>query len=118
MTTTVFMNNLPEKMHWKGLWATFAHHGDVSDAFIPMKRSKSGKRFGFVRFASPADADRAISRLNGFTLNGYKVSVFRAKYRSRTSFWRKVSTNGNRTKTIYQPDKQQTGLAKHRQAIF
>ncbi|KAK8626628.1 hypothetical protein V6N13_134264 [Hibiscus sabdariffa] len=95
--TTVFVHNLPEKMHWKGLWATFAHHGDVMDTFILVKRSRSRKRFGFVRFASQADADRAILRLNGFILFGYRVSVSRAKFGSRTSYWRKVTTNWDRS---------------------
>ncbi|KAK8617918.1 hypothetical protein V6N13_080822 [Hibiscus sabdariffa] len=40
---TVFVHNFPEKMHWKGLWATFGHHGNVIDAFIPMKEAKVGK---------------------------------------------------------------------------
>ncbi|KAL4333410.1 hypothetical protein GQ457_07G016410 [Hibiscus cannabinus] len=88
-------------MHWKGLWATFAHHGDVIDSFIPTKRRKSGRRFGFVRFASKADASRAISRLNGFILFGNKVSVSYAKYTSRSSFWRKSSpTQGKNDQTI------------------
>ncbi|KAK8657431.1 hypothetical protein V6N13_035672 [Hibiscus sabdariffa] len=33
-------------MQWKGLWATFVHHGDVIDAFIPKKRSRNGRKFG------------------------------------------------------------------------
>ncbi|KAK8699606.1 hypothetical protein V6N13_115689 [Hibiscus sabdariffa] len=63
--TTIFIHNLPEKMHWKGLWATFAHHGEVIDAFIPRKRSRNGRKFGFVRYSSRVDV--------------------------RTSFWRKVN---------------------------
>ncbi|KAL4353929.1 hypothetical protein GQ457_06G004130 [Hibiscus cannabinus] len=46
--TTLFIHNLLEKMHWKGLWATFGHHGDVVDTFIPAKRSRKGKRFGLL----------------------------------------------------------------------
>ncbi|KAK8617901.1 hypothetical protein V6N13_080814 [Hibiscus sabdariffa] len=60
---TVFVHNLPEKMHWKGLWATFGHHGNVIDAFIPMKEAKSVGDSG--------------------------------KYRSRTSYWRKIIPNRN-----------------------
>ncbi|KAK8583366.1 hypothetical protein V6N13_022072 [Hibiscus sabdariffa] len=87
----VFVHNLPERMHWKGLWTSLAHHGDVIDAFIPKKRSKSGRRFGFVRFTSKADTNRAIYRLNGFSLFAYRVSVSYENFRSRTSFWRKVN---------------------------
>ncbi|KAK8661614.1 hypothetical protein V6N13_091212 [Hibiscus sabdariffa] len=77
-------------MHWKGLWATFGHHGEVIDAFIPAK-SRNGKRFGFVRFSSKVDANRAISRLNGSRLYRYRVLVALAKFGSRTSYWRKVN---------------------------
>ncbi|KAL4387398.1 hypothetical protein GQ457_09G014430 [Hibiscus cannabinus] len=87
---TIFIHNLPEKMHWKGLWATFAHHGEVIDAFIPRKRSRNGRKFGFVRYSSVVDAARAISRLNGFRLYGFRISVSFAKFKVRTSFWRKV----------------------------
>ncbi|KAK8634188.1 hypothetical protein V6N13_015016 [Hibiscus sabdariffa] len=88
--TTVFVHNLPEILHWKGLWASFGHHDDVLYVFIPNKRSRSDKRFGFVRFSSKIDADRAISRLNGFALFGSRLSVSIAKYRPRLLYWRKV----------------------------
>ncbi|MFQ6654374.1 hypothetical protein Gotur_025388 [Gossypium turneri] len=45
-------------MHWKGLWALFRYHGEVIDAFIPVKKSKSGKRFGFVRYNRNAEQRR------------------------------------------------------------
>ncbi|KAK8689320.1 hypothetical protein V6N13_088041 [Hibiscus sabdariffa] len=77
-------------MHWKGLLTTFAHHGDVLDSFIPQNKSKSGKRFGFIRFATRADAARAITRLNGFMLFGFRVSVSYARFNDRTKYWRKV----------------------------
>ncbi|KAL4388714.1 hypothetical protein GQ457_09G011480 [Hibiscus cannabinus] len=92
---TVFVSNLPQRLHWKGLWATFAHHGDVVDAFIPMKKNNDGKRFGFVRFSKKIDAQRAISRLNGFVLFGYRIFVSLARFNVRNKFWRKVSSKVN-----------------------
>ncbi|KAK8705294.1 hypothetical protein V6N13_048898 [Hibiscus sabdariffa] len=59
-TVTLFVNNLPPKLHWSGLNQSFGFHGDVVDAFIASKLDKSGKKFGFVR------------------------------YNSRSSYWRKV----------------------------
>ncbi|KAL4347806.1 hypothetical protein GQ457_17G004690 [Hibiscus cannabinus] len=93
----------------KGLWATFGHHGDVIDAFIPTKKSKSGRKFGFVRYASKANANRAISRLNGFTLFGYRVSVSLAKFR-RTSYWRKVNSDQNMRVHQKEPRQSVTNL--------
>ncbi|KAA3468077.1 delta-cadinene synthase isozyme XC1 [Gossypium australe] len=56
---TVFVYNIPTSMHWKGLWALFGYHGNVVDAFIPTKRSRNGKRFGFVKFTNERDAQRS-----------------------------------------------------------
>ncbi|KAA3486322.1 serine/arginine-rich splicing factor SC35-like [Gossypium australe] len=68
----VFVYNILDSMHWKGLWVLFRFHGNVLDAFIPVKRNMEGKRFGFVRFANLEDAKRAISRLDGFVILGKK----------------------------------------------
>ncbi|KAL4388815.1 hypothetical protein GQ457_09G007360 [Hibiscus cannabinus] len=88
---SVFVSNLPPRLHWKGLWATFAHHGEVVDAFIPLKKTKDGKRFGFVRFSNRVDAQRAISRLNGLVLYGFRILVSLARFNVRDKFWKKVS---------------------------
>ncbi|MBA0577881.1 hypothetical protein Golob_024230 [Gossypium lobatum] len=82
-------------MQWKGLWALFSFHGNVVDAFIPEKKSKSGKRFGFVRFTNFTDAQRAISRLNGFVILGSKIWVNLARFKERRHIWRKVSSHRN-----------------------
>ncbi|KAK8576933.1 hypothetical protein V6N13_121932 [Hibiscus sabdariffa] len=73
--TTLFVENIPEKMHWKRLWFSFARHGDVVNAYIARKLSRGGKRFGFVRMKEKVDADRAIERLHGFFLYGSKLTV-------------------------------------------
>ncbi|KAH1065635.1 hypothetical protein J1N35_030622 [Gossypium stocksii] len=46
---SVFVNNLPERMHWRWLQQLFGYHGRVMDVFIPKKRGAAGRRFGFVR---------------------------------------------------------------------
>ncbi|KAK8327431.1 hypothetical protein V6Z12_A11G182200 [Gossypium hirsutum] len=76
-------------MHWKGLWALFSFHGEVKDAFIPIKKSKFGTRFGFVRYLSVTNAQRAIDRLNGFVILGYRISVKMVRFRGRRVIWRK-----------------------------
>ncbi|KAK8560651.1 hypothetical protein V6N13_003336 [Hibiscus sabdariffa] len=45
--TTLCLHNMSAIMHCKGLWATLAHHGEVIDAFIPIKKSSRDKRFCF-----------------------------------------------------------------------
>ncbi|KAK8694817.1 hypothetical protein V6N13_072361 [Hibiscus sabdariffa] len=72
---TIYVNNIGENLHWKGLWLAFGRHGEVLDAFIANKRNKEGKKFGFVRTSNKADANRMIERLNNFHLFGSKITV-------------------------------------------
>ncbi|KAK9007436.1 hypothetical protein V6N11_074363 [Hibiscus sabdariffa] len=68
---SLFAENLPWGMQWKGLWHLFARHGDVTEAFVAGKLSRGGKRFGFVRFRCKTDAMRTMERLNGFSVYGF-----------------------------------------------
>ncbi|KAK8475368.1 hypothetical protein V6N13_019904 [Hibiscus sabdariffa] len=64
-------------------------HDDLLDAYVANKKDKQGQRFGFVRFSNQRDADRAIERLNGFHLYGFKVRVTVARFNARTTYWRR-----------------------------
>nr|GEW89979.1 RNA-directed DNA polymerase, eukaryota, reverse transcriptase zinc-binding domain protein [Tanacetum cinerariifolium] len=50
LSASVFVTNLPDGYGAKDLWNTCKLYGNVVDAYIPDRRSKAGKRFGFVRF--------------------------------------------------------------------
>ncbi|KAK8682067.1 hypothetical protein V6N13_054464 [Hibiscus sabdariffa] len=76
---SLFVENIPEEMHCKGLWYSFARHGEVESVYIAWKRSRGGKRFGFVRMGDKKDADRIIERLHGFKLYG-SSSTLTVKY--------------------------------------
>ncbi|KAE8691642.1 Small nuclear ribonucleoprotein family protein [Hibiscus syriacus] len=89
---TLFVDNLPEKIHWKRLGSLFRSHGRVLDAFIPNKRNSKGVLFGFIRFASIEEAKRATSKMNGSYIEGSKIGVSFAKFKPRHSYWRKPST--------------------------
>ncbi|TYH95086.1 hypothetical protein ES332_A12G083300v1 [Gossypium tomentosum] len=109
---TLFVSNIPETMHWKGLWALFNYHGEVKDAFIPIKKNKDGKMFGFVRYSNDTDAQRAIVRLNGFVLLGYRIRVKMASFRGNRKSWKIRSTNANVLR-----NKDQNGFEKDRNDI-
>ncbi|KAL4362373.1 hypothetical protein GQ457_04G026450 [Hibiscus cannabinus] len=72
---SLFIENIPSRMHWKWLWHLFARHGEVCRAFIARKLSRGGKHFGFVRFSTEEDAKRAMERLVGFTVYGFRLTV-------------------------------------------
>ncbi|KAL4388647.1 hypothetical protein GQ457_09G025200 [Hibiscus cannabinus] len=61
---TLFVHNIADRLHWKGVWQVFDRHGVVVDVFIPRRRSRAGRRFGFVRMASKEDADRGANKVS------------------------------------------------------
>ncbi|KAK8477794.1 hypothetical protein V6N11_058077 [Hibiscus sabdariffa] len=86
---TLYVGNLPEKLHWCGLRQAFRRHGDLVDAYIAKKLDRQGKLFGFVRYSKMWDARRAMESLNGFKIFGFRLVVFLARYNARTSYWKK-----------------------------
>ncbi|KAH1038917.1 hypothetical protein J1N35_040660 [Gossypium stocksii] len=82
-------------MHWKGLWKLFWYHGYDIDAFILTKNSKSGRKFGFMRFNKIMDAQRVINRLNGFVILRNRVLVYLVRFKVRRQVWRKVPVKGD-----------------------
>nr|GEY25499.1 RNA-directed DNA polymerase, eukaryota [Tanacetum cinerariifolium] len=55
---SIFVTNFPETFSTKDLFHTCKQYGHVVDSFIPTKRSKAGKRFGFVRFINVFNNER------------------------------------------------------------
>ncbi|XWS18540.1 hypothetical protein CRYUN_Cryun32bG0053600 [Craigia yunnanensis] len=66
---TVFVNNIPSKVHWRWLWRTFQHHGEILDVFIPRKRSKMGRMIGLARIWQDSKGGQIIGE-NYFKLEG------------------------------------------------
>ncbi|XVE95099.1 hypothetical protein REPUB_Repub02eG0067400 [Reevesia pubescens] len=87
---SVFVNNIPPRVHWRWLKQIFQHHGQVTDVFIPNKRSSSGRKFGFVRFSDVSDANMAVEKLNGAWLLDYRIGVNIARFNIRPPYWKKM----------------------------
>ncbi|KAL4340333.1 hypothetical protein GQ457_08G008340 [Hibiscus cannabinus] len=79
---TLFVENIPSRMQWRGLWHMFARHGKVIPTFIAKKLSRGSKRFGFVEFGNEEDSNRAMERLNGFITYGFRLTVKAARQRN------------------------------------
>ncbi|KAK8618242.1 hypothetical protein V6N13_132242 [Hibiscus sabdariffa] len=75
---SVFVENLPKVLHWKGLWHGFARHGDVTDTSIAKKRSKG---FGFVKMRNRSDALRVIERMACHWEDGESSSENRVRWK-------------------------------------
>nr|GEX03544.1 nucleotide-binding alpha-beta plait domain-containing protein [Tanacetum cinerariifolium] len=63
ISTSVFITKFPDGYGAKDLWNTCKLYGHVVDVFIPDRRTKAGKRFGFVRFIKVIGIDRLINNL-------------------------------------------------------
>ncbi|GJY67358.1 RNA-directed DNA polymerase, eukaryota [Tanacetum coccineum] len=63
ISMSVFVTNFPKQTSAKDLWNACKQYGHVVDAFVPNKRSKAGKRFGFVRFIKVFDVEHLVGNL-------------------------------------------------------
>nr|GEW32371.1 RNA-directed DNA polymerase, eukaryota, reverse transcriptase zinc-binding domain protein [Tanacetum cinerariifolium] len=63
ISISVFVTNFPESASAKDLFHLCKAYGHIVDSYIPIKGSKSGKRFGFVRFINVFSVERLISNL-------------------------------------------------------
>ncbi|GKB97923.1 RNA-directed DNA polymerase, eukaryota [Tanacetum coccineum] len=60
---TVFVTNFPDHITARDLWNVCTAYGKVVDVYIPLKRSKTGKKFAFVRFLKVDNMERLIENL-------------------------------------------------------
>ncbi|GJV88851.1 nucleotide-binding alpha-beta plait domain-containing protein [Tanacetum coccineum] len=63
ISTSIYVSNFPEVFSAKDLFHACKKYGHVIDSFIPFKKSKDGKRFGFVRFINVFNMERLVSNL-------------------------------------------------------
>ncbi|KAH7852652.1 hypothetical protein Vadar_027431 [Vaccinium darrowii] len=70
---SLFVDNIPEKENHLGLRKIFSRYGVVRDVFIPFKKSKTGSKFGFVRYDCSIAADMGILRANGLVVDDKKL---------------------------------------------
>ena len=82
----IYVGNLSYETRDSDLEQAFAAHGAVDSARVIMDRdSNRSKGFGFVEMANQAEAESAISSLDGTDLQGRTVKVNEAKPREKRS---------------------------------
>nr|GEU66327.1 RNA-directed DNA polymerase, eukaryota [Tanacetum cinerariifolium] len=64
----------------KDLFHVCKQYGHVVDSFIPLKRTKEGKRFGFVRFINVFNVERLVSNLCKIWVDRLKLHANRARF--------------------------------------
>jgi len=87
MTIKLYVGNLPFQMTEEDLQALFAEAGEVLSAKIITDRYTGQPRgFGFVEMASNAEGQKAISMIDGRTVEGRTLKVNEAKPQQKSSF--------------------------------
>jgi RNA recognition motif-containing protein len=69
----LYVSNLGDQVTDESLRAIFATHGAVSSSKIT--RDRLSRSFAFVKMNNEAEAQKAISQIHGFVVNGLAVSV-------------------------------------------
>nr|GEV00337.1 RNA-directed DNA polymerase, eukaryota, reverse transcriptase zinc-binding domain protein [Tanacetum cinerariifolium] len=80
ISISLFISNFSDQFTAKDLFNTCKQYGHVVDAFIPNKRSKAGKRFGFVRFIKVFDAKRLVDNLSTICVRRFKFLANIARF--------------------------------------
>jgi len=84
MSKKLFVGGLAWATTDEGLGQAFEAHGEVTEAKVILDRETGRSRgFGFVTFSEAADADAAISSMDGSDLDGRPIRVNEAQQRSR-----------------------------------
>ncbi len=84
MSTNIYVGNLAFSTDSAALRKIFAEHGEVTSSQVVEDRDTQRSRgFGFVEMASADDAQKAISAVDGSSVDGRQLKVNVAKERDR-----------------------------------
>ncbi len=76
MNNRLYVGNLSYDVNADSLRSTFAEFGEVTDTHVVMDRESGRARgFAFVTMNTPAEAEKAITGLNGAMLDGRALRV-------------------------------------------
>nr|GEW18629.1 protein vascular associated death 1, chloroplastic [Tanacetum cinerariifolium] len=78
--SSIFFSNIPWKATVQDFWDSCNQWGVVIDVYIAAKRSKSGHRFGFVRFKNINDINKLVSNLRVTWMGEFYLFADVAKY--------------------------------------
>jgi|UniRef100_A0A7C3ZBI4 RNA recognition motif-containing protein len=87
MSMRLYVGNLPHEMTDTELQTLFSEAGHVASARIITDRQTGQPRgFGFVEMETKAEGQKAISMLNGRSIDGRQLAVNEARPQGRGSF--------------------------------
>nr|GEV30073.1 glucose-methanol-choline oxidoreductase, FAD/NAD(P)-binding domain protein [Tanacetum cinerariifolium] len=84
ISSSVFITNFPDSFSARDLFKMCSIYGNVVDSYIPNKRSKAGKRFGFVCFITVFNMERLVNNLCTVWVGRYRLHANTVRF-ERTS---------------------------------
>ncbi|XP_058740938.1 uncharacterized protein LOC131613268 [Vicia villosa] len=106
-TTTFFVTKFDDKWEARDLYHEFKELGDIDEVFIPNKKTRWGKKYGFARFFNVGDERVLEMKLDNLFLDGRKIfanlpkfgrrpiypSIYRSKPRDAQEVYLSVQAN-------------------------
>ena len=80
ISKTVFVTNFPDHVTARDLWNVCTAYGKVVDVYIPLKKSKTGKKFAFVRFLKVDNMERLIENLRTIWIGRFHLYANPARF--------------------------------------
>ncbi|PWA99336.1 RNA-directed DNA polymerase, eukaryota, Nucleotide-binding alpha-beta plait domain protein [Artemisia annua] len=80
VASSFYVSNFPDSLDARGLWNLCAPYGRLVDAFIAFKRSKGGKRFGFIRYVGVKDNLDFVRSLSNIWIGSFHLYVTVARF--------------------------------------
>lgn len=75
-----FFTDFPENWTRESMWIHFERFGRVIDVFIPTKKTRAGKCFGFVRYKGVTDPDKLVREVRGVAVGPELITFNVAKF--------------------------------------
>ncbi|KAJ4840526.1 hypothetical protein Tsubulata_027338 [Turnera subulata] len=78
---SLYVENLPSLWTPANIHRVLSKYGEVVDVFVPVKSTRSGKRFGFVRYQKAGDLQRLLTAVNNVQVENGTLQANIAKER-------------------------------------
>ncbi|GJW79513.1 RNA-directed DNA polymerase, eukaryota [Tanacetum coccineum] len=89
ISKSVFITNFPDHCTARDLWNVCTTYGKVVDVYIPLKKSKAGKKFAFVRFLNVDNLERLIENICTIWMGRFRLHAnlvrFQREFRAPNS---------------------------------
>jgi hypothetical protein len=80
-TTTYFITNFPEDATVVEIWELLARYWKLGEVYIPAKRDKYSKRFGFARFVDVENSQKLLKKIEETWMGTYKIRANLSKFK-------------------------------------